>query len=65
MRTDVDLSKKRRMERIKIFEMIEASLELAKKKGKHPLERGCCCIACVNRRKRLIEGDEKGWKFTI
>ena len=55
----------KRTERMMIFEMIDASFELAAKKGTHPLERGCNCIVCVNKRKRLFEKTEKSWKFRI
>lgn len=36
-----------------IMEMIDASWELAEKKGFHALEPGCNCIACINKRKRI------------
>jgi len=55
----------KRAERMMIFEMIDASFELATKKGTHSLERGCNCIVCVNKRKRLFEKTEKIWKFKI
>lgn len=48
-----------------IFEMIDASWEIVQKKGPHPLERGCNCIACINKRKRIIEGGEKIWKYKL
>ena len=52
-------------EHLMILEMIDASCELAAKKGKHPLEGSCACIACVNKRKRLLEKPEKNWRFRI
>jgi hypothetical protein len=51
--------------RKQIFEMIDASWELAQKKGPHPLERGCSCIACINKRKRLTDDKKKVWKFEL
>ena len=48
-----------------ILEMIDASWELAQKKGPHPLQSGCNCIACINKRKRLIAGGEKNWKYRL
>ncbi len=54
-----------RAERLIILEMIDASCELAAKKGAHALERGCNCISCVNKRKRLLEKSEKNWKFKL
>ncbi len=57
--------KKLEKDRMLIFEMIDASYELAAKKGKHPLENGCNCILCVNKRKHLIKQPEKKWKFWL
>jgi len=37
-----------------VIEMIEASMDLSGKLGKHPLTNGCPCIACVIQRKRII-----------
>ncbi len=48
-----------------IFEMIDASIKLAVEKGKHPLERGCNCIACVNRRKRNLKSFQRQWKYRL
>ncbi len=48
-----------------IYEMIEASMELAVKKGEHPLERGCNCIVCVNKRKALLDNRPKEWKYRL
>lgn len=48
-----------------IFEMIDAARELSVRKGPHPLEKGCNCIACVNRRKAALRGEEKEWKYHL
>jgi hypothetical protein len=62
------------MERIKrdkrlIREMIDASCELARKKGRHDLEPGCNCISCINKRKRILENsglnNPDEWKYTL
>jgi hypothetical protein len=60
------------MERIErderlIREMIDASCELARKKGRHDLEHGCNCISCINKRKRITEnaGENDEWKYTL
>jgi len=58
---DITLEEKRNM----IVEMIDASIELAEKLGKHPLTKGCNCIACVNKRKALIEKKSDSWRFTL
>jgi len=48
-----------------IAEMIDASIELSKKLGKHPLTQGCNCIVCVTRRKRLLRGPDREWKYKL
>ncbi len=52
-------------ERRRIYEMIDASAELAAKLGKHPLRKGCACIACADKRKRLVWGNRGEWKFRL
>jgi hypothetical protein len=59
------ISAEQKHDRQIIFEMIEASIEMAEKKGKHPLERGCNCIACVNKRKRQCQIFQKHWKYRL
>jgi len=48
-----------------IIETIETALELAEKLGRHPLTKGCNCMACLHRRKRLLKITEKEWKFRL
>jgi len=48
-----------------IAEMIDASIELAQKLGKHPLTHGCNCIICVNKRKRLLKDSGREWKYKL
>ncbi len=48
-----------------ILEMIHASWELARRLGSHELKNGCNCIACVNKRKRIIDEKGGGWKFEL
>ena len=48
-----------------IIELIDASWEMAEKKGCHPLEPGCSCISCVNKRKRLVSKEIRIWKYKI
>ncbi len=52
-------------DRLRIFKMMEASCELAIQKGRHELEKGCNCIACVNKRKRILYPSEQKWKFRL
>ncbi|MBL7180338.1 MAG: hypothetical protein ABIK98_12225 [Pseudomonadota bacterium] len=48
-----------------IVEMIDAGFKLAEKLGAHPLTKGCNCIGCVNKRKRILQPSEKNWKFKL
>jgi hypothetical protein len=48
-----------------IAEMIEASMALSVKKGPHPLTPGCNCIACINKRKRILQGPPKPWQYRL
>jgi hypothetical protein len=52
-------------ERRMILEMINASWELAERLGDHPIKRGCNCISCVNKRKRIIDKRKREWKFEL
>ncbi|MBW2220205.1 MAG: hypothetical protein JRF40_12040 [Deltaproteobacteria bacterium] len=52
-------------ERLMIYEAINASSELAAKKGTHPLEKGCNCISCINKRKQLLNKTLRNWKFRL
>ncbi len=52
-------------ERRMILEMINASWELAERLGNHPIKNGCNCIACVNKRKRIIDERQGEWKFEL
>ena len=48
-----------------IIEMIEASMALSVQKGKHPLTKGCKCIVCADRRKRIIEKTDINWRYSL
>ncbi len=48
-----------------IVEMIDASMALAVKKGKHPLTNGCSCVVCAEKRKQIIRGPEPEWKYFL
>jgi len=52
-------------ERKMILEMINASWELAEQLGEHPLRKGCSCISCVNRRKKMIDEKIREWRFEL
>jgi len=65
MKKTVTLTDNHMLDRLRIFKMMEASCELAIQKGRHELEKGCNCIACVNKRKRILHGSTQKWKFTL
>jgi len=48
-----------------IVEMIDESMALSKKKGHHPLTPRCNCIACVNKRKRILKGSPQPWRYWL
>jgi len=48
-----------------IIEMIEASMALSVQKGKHPLTKGCHCIVCADRRKRIIKNTNINWRYSL
>lgn len=54
-------------ERNRIIEMIDASMKLAEKSGKHLLRPGCNCIVCVNKRKELLnlKNSDRKWEFCL
>ncbi|OIN96374.1 MAG: hypothetical protein AUJ48_01670 [Deltaproteobacteria bacterium CG1_02_45_11] len=48
-----------------IVGMIDVSFRLAEKLGRHLLTKGCNCIACIHRRKRILKITGKDWKFKL
>jgi len=65
MKKALGMKKNCKRERLMIYEMINLSSEIAVRKGMHPLEKGCNCISCVNKRKRLLNNTDKNWKFRL
>jgi len=57
--------KRQTIERRMIFEMMEAGMALSLEKGPHHLKKGCGCIVCVNKRKRILNGPAKEWKYKL
>jgi hypothetical protein len=48
-----------------VFEMINAGYDLAEKLGRHPLTKGCNCIDCIHKRKRILQPSERNWTFKL
>ncbi|MFA6009111.1 MAG: hypothetical protein WC799_03935 [Desulfobacteraceae bacterium] len=65
MTEDMEKELKNKHERALIFEMIDASCELAAIKGFHDLDAGCFCMACVTRRKKMLYPPIREWKFHL
>lgn len=58
--------KKRKDEELAmIVEMIEAAMNRSAAIGPHPLVPGCNCIACVIKRKCIMEGVPKLWRHRL
>lgn len=51
--------------RKQIHKMIEASMALSVQKGPHPMTEGCNCIVCVNKRKMILRGPRRDWKYRL
>jgi hypothetical protein len=48
-----------------IIRMIDACQSLSAKLGRHPLTKGCNCLACIHQRKRLLEINGRNWKYKL
>jgi len=48
-----------------IVEMIDEGMSLSLEKGVHPLTPGCNCIACINKRKRILQGSPQPWRYRL
>jgi hypothetical protein len=48
-----------------VVEMIDAGFMLADKLGSHPLTKGCSCIHCIHKRKRILKPAKTDWKFKL
>ncbi len=52
-------------DRIRIYKLIDLSCELAVKKGPHPLDADCQCLACMTKRKKILQPIKMNWKYSI
>jgi hypothetical protein len=63
---DNDSGKERRIADWRlVVEMIEESMALSVKKGPHPQTPGCNCITCINKRKRILNGSPRQWRYQL
>jgi hypothetical protein len=65
MRNQVNKNYSYTAQRRMVVEMINAGFRLAEKLGQHPLTKGCNCIRCVHKRKRILQPSEINWKFKL
>jgi len=65
MKKPQGMKKDSKRERLMIYEMINLSSEIAAKRGRHPLEKGCNCISCINKRKGILNSVVKNWRFRL
>ena len=52
-------------DRIRVYNLIDRACELAVKKGPHPLDADCLCLACMTKRKRILQPEIKKFKYSI
>ncbi|MDY6830826.1 MAG: hypothetical protein SWC96_03150 [Thermodesulfobacteriota bacterium] len=52
-------------DRIRVYNLIDRSCELAAQKGPHPLDSDCQCLACMTKRKKMLYPVCKDWKFSL
>lgn len=63
---DINPEKERRLADWQmIVEMIEECMALSWEKGAHPQTPGCNCIVCVNKRKRILSGPCRPWRYRL
>ncbi len=48
-----------------IIDMISESIVLSEKLGEHPFASGCSCMACVTKKKRMLERRVFKSKFSL
>lgn len=48
-----------------IIELIDASIVLSEKLGKHPFAGDCSCMACITRKKRMLQQRFHESKFSL
>ena len=65
MKNQVKKNSRYPAQRRMVIEMINAAFRMAEKLGRHPLTKGCNCIACVNKRKRILKTPKTDWKFNL
>jgi len=59
MKKQVKKNRSYTAQRRMVVEIINSSFTLAEKIGMHPLIKGCNCIDCIHKRKRILQPSEK------
>ncbi len=65
MKNQVNKSFSHTAQRRMVIEMINDSFRMTEMLGRHPFTKGCNCIACVNKRKRILKTPKMDWKFKL
>lgn len=52
-------------DRIRVFNLIDRSCELAMQKGPHPFDITCQCLACMTKRKKRLYPMQKEWTYSL
>ena len=52
-------------DRIRVFNLIDQAFELSVKKGPHPLDVNCPCIACMTKRKKRLYPMQTEWTYRL
>jgi hypothetical protein len=52
-------------DRLRVYQVIDRSCDLAFRIGPHPLDPDCQCLACMTKRKKKLYPISGNWKFTL
>ncbi|MBU1172045.1 MAG: hypothetical protein KKD44_21015 [Proteobacteria bacterium] len=52
-------------DRIRVFNLIDWTFELSVRKGPHPFDIDCQCIACMTKRKKRLYPMPTEWTYTL
>ncbi|GAB6096195.1 hypothetical protein JCM14469_24480 [Desulfatiferula olefinivorans] len=52
-------------DRIRVFNLIDRTFELSVRKGPHPFDINCPCLACMTKRKKRLYPMTTFWTYTL
>jgi hypothetical protein len=53
------------LDRIRVFNLIDRACELSVKKGPHPFDMDCPCLACMTKRKKRLYPMSTDWPYSL